>query len=142
MTDIYRQELDIPEKRTAFGWLLLAMGGVMIFIAIIIFLQEAKYDDLINRRSWSGPARTTSSPAAVSADPGRVKEARERAKRLLFMVVIAFALVMVFVIVAIASHRAAERLKAIHDTPPKKTPFSDPWKEAGKRLQIDPEKEE
>ncbi len=140
MTDLYRQELDIPDKPKPFGWFLLVLGAVMVIIAVVFYYQEAQERE----RFLAKPVvqRPNSSPAASQTlTPEKTKAARDKARNLFWGVIVAMSLVFVFVLAAIFSHRIAIHLRKMADKPLPKTAWSDPWKESAERMKIPPEEE-
>ncbi|MFA5864421.1 MAG: hypothetical protein WC975_07010 [Phycisphaerae bacterium] len=135
MTDIFRQELDIPEKTRTFGWLLLAIGGILFLLAVYFFAQESQ---LIQRYEAKPIDKQITTAPAKATTHTNLSEL-VRAQQYLSMVIMAFGIVMAFVIVITVSHRIAQHLRARPGKPPAKTPFTDPWKESADRIKIDQE---
>jgi hypothetical protein len=139
MTDIYRQELDIPDKPKPFGWFLLALGGVMLLFAVFFFFQELREGERYNL--LRPVVKTTSAPAITPISAEKAKLARAKAGKLFWIVVLALVLVMAFILAVTVSHRIAQHLRAQSDKKISKTTYSDPWKEAGERMKTPPSEE-
>ncbi len=151
MTDIYRQELAIPEKRKIFGWLMTIMGIMMVAIAVIIFFQESSQIDKIMDRPWErammhGP-ETPNTPNTANikniTNAAKIKqEIWHRTKPFIWVVGISLGLMMVFVLAATINHRLALHLRGSLGERGSKTVLGDPWKEAGEKFKIDPNEKE
>jgi uncharacterized membrane protein YhaH (DUF805 family) len=140
MTDLYRQELDIPDKPKPFGWFLLILGAIMVIIAGVFFYQEAlEREKFLARPVIVQPRTAPAAPQLLT--PEKTKAAREKARKLIWAVAVALGLVFVFVLAAVFSHRIALHFRRMTDKPLPKTTFSDPWKESAERMKIPPAEE-
>jgi len=140
MSDLFRQELDIPEKPRTFGWVLLGLGAVMVIIAVFIFLKDAR--ELAGyqaRQELKMPVTTTTSPYVLSTQEVIPHAARRKAEQLLAIVVVTVALLMTFIVFATINHRLARLFRPEPDRTRKKTTFIDPWEESGRRFQTPPD---
>ena len=137
MTDIYRQELAIPEKRKVFGWMLLLGGGIMVMIAIILFYQEASLLKKFHVRPWEQPQVNEMKSPAVDRGENQQKQLLNRTQPLFWIVAMSMGLLAVFILVAGLNHRLAGHLKNSLGRKREKTMLGDPWKEAGEKFKLD-----
>jgi hypothetical protein len=144
MTDIYRQELAIPEKRRVFGWLLLLGGGVMVIIAIALFYQEASMLQKFNIRPWELSQGSSAKSAATSSQsvPEQKQQFLNRTQPLFWIVAMSLGLMVAFILVASLNHRLAGHLKASLTRKREKTVLGDPWQEAGEKFKLDSDEKE
>lgn len=137
MTDIYRQELAIPEKRKMVGWMLLFGGGVMVIIAIVLFFQEASLLKKFSVRPWEQPQ--VSQANAVKPNGDIRQQLLNRTQPLFWIIAMSLGLFVAFILVASLNHRLAGHLKNSLGRKKVKTVLGDPWKEAGEKFKLDEE---
>lgn len=79
-------------------------------------------------------------PTSEHTQPVDIKEeARRKAGELLFITLFAVGALFLFILLATVSHRMARRIRAASVSKRTKTRFSDPWQEAGEKLQVPPD---
>jgi hypothetical protein len=144
MTDIYRQELAIPEKRRVFGWLLLLGGAVMVMIAIGLFYQEASMLQKFDVRPWELTQKDDAKSTGASTQnvTSQKQQFISRAQPLFWIVVMSLGMILVFILVASLNHRLAGHLKASLGRKRDKTVLGDPWKESGEKFKLDSDEKE
>ncbi len=134
--DLYRQGLDIPEKPRTIGWLFLAIGGVMVVIAVGIFFSEAR-----ERAKYQVKPGEIIASTSQPGRPGPTREAMElaraKARKYIWTVVFATGLLFACIIILTVNHRFAQHLRNQTDKPSAKTTYTDPWKESGRRIRVD-----
>ena len=133
MTDIYRQELAIPEKRRVFGWLMLIGGGLMLVIALFLYSQEAHQVKTYVARPWEEP--TTQNQVSQNK-PTDLKTKLDKSKPLIWIVIASVIAFILFLIGATLNHRLAMRLRKSNKSKKQKTTLGDPWQEAGQKLEL------
>jgi len=140
MIDLYRQELDIPEKPRTIGWLFLAIGGMMMLIAVWIFFQEAKEGATYRAPAWNNVS-PTAGPNTPAPSQEKIELARAKARKYIWTVLFAFAVLLGFILILAVNHRFARYLRSQDDKPNPKTTITDPWKESARRIKVDPDED-
>jgi uncharacterized membrane protein len=135
MTDIYRQELAIPEKRKMVGWMLLFGGGVMVIIAVVLFFQEASLLKKFSVRPWEQPQ--VQDVKAIDQNGNTRQQLLNRTQPLFWIIAISLGLFVAFILVASLNHRLAGHVKNSLERKKSKTILGDPWKEAGEKFKLD-----
>jgi uncharacterized membrane protein (UPF0182 family) len=135
MTDIYRQELAIPEKRKVFGWMLLFGGSIMVLIAVVLFYQEASLLQKFSVRPWEQPQ--VKDTKAVGQKENTRQQLLNRTQPLFWIIALSLGLFVAFILVASLNHRIAGHLKNSLGRKKPKTVLGDPWKEAGEKFTLD-----
>jgi hypothetical protein len=130
MTNLYRHELDIPEKSKTVGWLFLLMGLILLCISLFIFHQERIEfgRELIVKNT--NPTTTSPAPSKFTKDVAMLKE---RVRPYVLWVGAAIFLLAMFILIVTFSHRFAVHLRSGRKEI-SKTTITDPWQESGKRF--------
>jgi len=145
MTDIYRQELAIPEKRKTFGWMLLLGGSIMVVIAIVLFYHEASLLKKFQVRPWEQSQVNAAKPEKLGKTTERgilQQKLLNRTQPLFWIVIMSVGLLAAFILVAGLNHRLAGHLKNSLGRKREKTTLGDPWKEAGEKFKLEPDENE
>ncbi len=139
MTDIYRKELDIPEKSKIIGWLIVCVGIAMILTAIGVYFHTSRELAKIKQRPWiqSADTKTKSQKPTSNIPPKMLSEHKNKiARAFLLWVLLALGLLIAFALIAALSHRLANRVRLMRSTKSLKTSYSDAWAQAGKRFKL------
>jgi hypothetical protein len=137
MTDLYKHELQIPQKSRTLGWGVILSGSAMVVLAGTLYLYHSKRPTLPE-----GSPTVTSQPARTADEASsRIETARQAARPLVWVTLVAVGLLFVFVLLAGISHRMAKRFRTMTEQRRPKTTYRDPWQESAKRLETPPEDE-
>ncbi len=135
MADIYRRELDIPEKSRTIGWVILSVGAIMIVIAIGVSIHTSYELAKIKQMPWQQNSAASTKPTA-SAKRLSPDKRTLLTRAFLLWVLVALGLILVFALIAAVSHRLANRLRIPPSKRRHKTDYYDAWTESGKRFQL------
>ncbi len=144
MTDIYRKELDIPEKSKAIGWIVVSIGVAMILIAIGISMHTSYELAKIKQKPWldsnskNMPKANSNVPSATLSKMPAVRK-NKIARAFLLWVLLALGLLIAFALIAALSHRLANRVKFLASKKAIKTEYSDAWQQAGMNFELSDE---
>jgi len=133
MSAVYRGDLDIPEKPRRVGWIMVGVGLITVVIAVGIYVQRvqqtSRLADLGSRGSTSAP------PTAANVQVDLVQQNR-KVVMLTWATILLLGAMFALILVATVSHRLGMRFRDEAGKKTKKTAYSDPWQQAGQRINV------
>ncbi len=140
MTDIYRTELDIPEKSKIVGWIIVSIGIAMILIAIGVSIHTSRELAKTKQRPWIQAQNGNISQKQLSAkntsNQNRALRKGKIARAFLLWVLLALGLLIAFALIAALSHRLANKIRFATSKKITKTTYSDAWAESGRQFKL------
>ena len=110
----------------------------MLVIAVRVYVERISKLAEIEGRNLSKPYVTT------AAAPADLQDKRREVITLVWATILLLAVVFAFILVATLSHRLSARIRAEAEQKKekRKTPYTDPWRESGKRVNVPKDIEE